>query len=108
MNNPRHTRTAFLFTIQQAQHFLEVIKADPLEALYVLALTTGMRQRELRALHWEDLDSERRFVQVHRFLPLMPENHASWLVDASSRYQRGIPLMSMTIEALQRYQNQQH
>ena len=34
-------------TIEQAKHFLTVVKGDPLEALSVLALTTGMRQGEL-------------------------------------------------------------
>ena len=32
------------------------VKGDPLEALYVLAITTGMRQGELLALTWENLD----------------------------------------------------
>jgi len=32
---------------EQAQQFLEAAGGDPLEALYVLALTTGMRQGEL-------------------------------------------------------------
>jgi integrase len=31
---------------------------DGLEALYVLALSTDMRQRELLALEWEDVDLE--------------------------------------------------
>jgi integrase len=47
-------------------HFLNAVQDDPLEALYVLALTTGMRQGELLALKWEDLDLESGAVQVRR------------------------------------------
>ena len=35
------------FTFEQARHLLKAVQGNPLEALYVLALTTGMRQREL-------------------------------------------------------------
>lgn len=36
--------------------------------LYHLAISTGMRQAELLGLKWEDLDWERRSLQVHRQL----------------------------------------
>jgi integrase len=41
---------------------------DRLEALYVLAVTTGMRQGELLGLKWEDVDLEREVLQVRRTL----------------------------------------
>src|SRR6266700_373779 len=50
----------------QAQQFLEAAQGDPLEALYVLALTTGMRQGELLGLRWEDLDLALGTLQVRR------------------------------------------
>lgn len=39
----------------QARRFLEVARTDRLYALYVLALSTGMREGELLALRWRDL-----------------------------------------------------
>ncbi|BCL83684.1 hypothetical protein ccbrp13_61490 [Ktedonobacteria bacterium brp13] len=51
---------------KQGQQFLEAAKGDPLEALYVLALTTGMRQGELLALKWEDVDLTTGTLQVKR------------------------------------------
>ena len=57
---------------EQAQHFLAVAKDDPLEALYVLALTTGMRERELLGLKWEDVDFARKKVQVRRTISRVP------------------------------------
>ena len=41
-------------------------KGDKLEALYVLAITTGMRQGELLGLRWEDVDLERAILEVNR------------------------------------------
>jgi integrase len=40
---------------QEAAQLLRAARGDRLEALYVLALTTGIRQGELLALHWSDI-----------------------------------------------------
>jgi integrase len=40
----------------QARRFLEAARRDRLHALYVLALDSGMRQGELFALHWPEVD----------------------------------------------------
>ena len=42
----------------QAMQFLETVRGHELEALFVLALTTGMRQGELLGLRWKDVDLE--------------------------------------------------
>jgi integrase len=42
----------------QVRTFLETVKGDRMEALYILAITAGMRQGELLALKWEDVDLE--------------------------------------------------
>ena len=43
---------------EQARTLLRTSQGQRLEALYVLALTTGMRLGELLALRWQDLDLE--------------------------------------------------
>jgi integrase len=43
----------------QARALLEAARGDRLEALYVLAVHTGMRQGELLALRWEDVDTKK-------------------------------------------------
>jgi integrase len=52
----------------QAQHFLESVRGDRLEALYQLALLLGMRQGELLGLRWDDVDPDRGFVHVRHSL----------------------------------------
>jgi integrase len=51
-------------TREQAQRFLEASKGERLEALFALGISTGMRQGELLALHWHDLDLDAGTLQV--------------------------------------------
>ena len=52
----------------QAVLFLNAAKSDRLHALYVLALNTGMREGELFALAWSDIDFAQSRLQVRRTL----------------------------------------
>jgi integrase len=44
-------------TGEQARSFIDTAAGSRLEALFVLAVTTGMRQGELLGLRWRDLDA---------------------------------------------------
>jgi integrase len=57
---------------EQVGAFLEAARGDRLEALYVLALATGMRRSELLGLKWEDVDLQARIVLVRRGLTISP------------------------------------
>jgi integrase len=50
--------------VAEARAFLAAIKGDQLEALWVLALTTGLRRGEQLALHWRDVDLTVRTYHV--------------------------------------------
>jgi integrase len=50
----------------QTRKLLEAAKGERLEALYVLAVQTGMRLGELLALKWQDIDLENATVGVRR------------------------------------------
>lgn len=54
--------------VAEARRLLEVIGGERLEALYVLALTTGLRRGELLALRWDDVDLGSRQLHVRRAL----------------------------------------
>jgi integrase len=45
-----------------AQKLIEACQDDRLGALYVLALSTGMRQGELLALRWRDVDLDAGYL----------------------------------------------
>jgi integrase len=66
---PRITREEIVpLTEEQARRLLHTARGDRLEALYVLALNIGMRQGELLALKWDDMDFERHILRVRRTL----------------------------------------
>ena len=45
-------------TPEQTKTLIKTAEGDRLEALYVLAITTGLRQGELFGFRWEDIDLE--------------------------------------------------
>ena len=55
-------------TPEQAKRLLENVREDRLRALYVLAITAGLREGELLGLRWDDVDLERKLLQVRRQL----------------------------------------
>jgi integrase len=55
-------------TAEQTRRLLDAAAEDRLEALYVLAVHTGMRQGEMLALRWQDVDMENAVVSVRRTL----------------------------------------
>lgn len=66
---PRFEEEEFtVLTPDQANKLLEHAESDRLYALYVLALTSGMRSGELYGLHWSDIDFDAEAVSVQRTL----------------------------------------
>jgi integrase len=55
-------------TPEQVKTLFEAAKGDRLDALYVLAVTTGLRQGELLGLKWDDVDMEAGTLSVRRTL----------------------------------------
>ena len=96
------------FTGEQAQQFLEAAQGDPLEALYVLALTTGMRQGELLALKWEDLDLTLGTVQVRRTITRLVKKGFTVSEPKTAKSRRKIHLTLLAIEALKHHRLRQN
>jgi integrase len=53
---------------EEARKLIEAAHGDKLEALYVLAVHTGMRQGELLALRWEDVDLNEGIIRIRHTL----------------------------------------
>lgn len=60
----RHLEMSTIAGGDQPRRFLDAAKAERLEALLVLAITTGMRRGELLALRWKDVDLDRAVLAV--------------------------------------------
>jgi len=55
-------------TADESRAFVEAVRGDRYEALYILAITTGMRQGEMLGLQWSDLDLENGNLTINRAL----------------------------------------
>jgi integrase len=52
----------------KSRKLIEAVRGDKLEALYVLTVQTGMRQGELLALKWEDVNLNEGVIRIRRTL----------------------------------------
>lgn len=55
-----------VFTIEQQEKFIEVIKGHKLEMLFLMAISTGLRIGELLGLKWSDIDFDKHTLSVNR------------------------------------------
>lgn len=55
-----------VLTSEEVKRLLYVVRGERFETLYVLAVTTGMRQGELLGLKWEDVDLDAGTLRVRR------------------------------------------
>lgn len=88
-----------VLTFKQTQQFLKAAKSDPLYAMYVLALGSGMRQGELFGLRWDDINFDSGAVIVQRSLRETRKAH-SLATTKTPRGRRKIDLPSAVLETL--------
>jgi integrase len=102
--DPPRTRRKDMATLSaaQARILISAAQGERLEALYVVALTTGMRQGELLALRWGDVDLDRRTLQVRSSLQRAVEGFEfAEPKTASSR--RSVSITEAAASALRRH-----
>ncbi len=88
-------------TLEQVGALLAAAKGDPLEALYVLAVTTGMRQGELFALRWDAIELDAGSLSVTGNLQTV----GSELViqqPKTPRSRRRVELTKLAVQSLRR------
>lgn len=93
-------------TVEAARAFLEAARAEPLYALYVMALYTGMRQGELLGLRWSDIDLEEGTVAVRRGIRRV-RGTIQDIPTKTAQSRRVIPLLPVVVEALRAHQVRQ-
>src|SRR5205807_7025156 len=86
----------------QVIRLLEAAKGDRLEALYVLAVTTGLRQGELLGLHWDDIDLAGTALRVRHTLHEL--NGRLWIGEPKTRRaRRQVDLPAIAVVALRNH-----
>ena len=84
---PRPTRReVHPLSAREARQFLESVRGNRLEALYTLALVTGLRQGELLGLSWSDVDLDAGVLAVRH--ALQRHGGAYHLVEPKTRASR--------------------
>ena len=94
----------------EARRLLEVAReaGDRLEALYVLAVHTGMRRGELLGLKWEDVDLDGSIVRVRRTLTRTENGKRLALGEPKTKKsRRTVRLTPRAAEALRRHRARQ-
>lgn len=96
-----------VWTPDESDAFVLATREDRMHALYVLALTTGMRQGELLGLRWADIDLGAGTAAVRRSLQRQKEAGLVFTEPKTSRSRRSIRLSQTAVHALKRHKDQQ-
>lgn len=92
----------------EARRLLKAAQDDRLEALYVLAITIGMRRGEMLGLKWSDIDLENASVSIRRTLTRIDQGKRTALSDPKTKKsRRAIRLTPQAVQALREHLEQQ-
>jgi integrase len=101
-------------TPDEARKLLKVAKGHPQEALFVLALATGMRRGELLGLKWQDVNLAEGTLQVRRILGRLPtqmgKDRGDLYIESEPKTKssrRNIVLAGFALEALRQHRIRQ-
>ncbi|HUY73238.1 MAG TPA: tyrosine-type recombinase/integrase [Candidatus Dormibacteraeota bacterium] len=92
---------------EEALQLVTAAREDRLEALWVLALSTGLRRGELLGLSWSDIDLERRQLRVTKALQRVTGKGLVLAETKTRMGRRSIILPIGTVEALRRHRARQ-
>ncbi len=94
-------------SMEQSQQLLTAAKGHNMEALFVLALTTGMRRGEILALKWQDIDFSHNTLHVRRIFTRRPGNRYIEAEPKTEKSRRSIALAPMVVELLKQHRVRQ-
>lgn len=107
VDGPRMVRSEVRpLTPEEARRFLDAVAGDRLEALYTVALATGLRQGEMLGLRWSGVDLTRGTITVTTALQLI--DGAPRLVEPKSATSRRVVVLpAIAVDALRRHRASQ-
>ena len=92
----------------EVRRFMEAIGGDPFwRALYLVALNTGARPGEVRALQWRDLDTTRGLVRVRRTMTKDAEGKVIIGETTKTGRHRAVAIPRIVLEALSVWRTEQ-
>lgn len=94
-------------TADESRRLLHVAQGHRLEALFVLAITTGMRIGELQALRWQNVDTDNGWLQIEHTLTRGADGSVQLTEPKSARARRRIALTPGAAGALCQHRRRQ-
>lgn len=61
------------FSLEEEKIFLKAIKGHDLEMLFITALNTGLREGEILALTWSDINFDQKYISVNKAIKAVTE-----------------------------------
>lgn len=97
-------------TLQEARHFLDGVQDDRLAALYTVAVYLGLRQSELLALRWQDIDLDDLDAPTAMIVHSLQRYGGAYHLDEvkSLRSRRTITLPPAVVDALRAHRARQN
>lgn len=92
---------------EQVRRLLEENAGHRMQPFFAVAVTTGLRLGELRALTWDALDASRRELAVRQTIDDLPGGGFVFKVPKSERGRRTVALGETALAALARQRTQQ-
>lgn len=93
-------------TLDQVDKLLTQIQGARFEALYVVALATGLREGEILGLHWRDVDFEQRLITVRTQVQRTRDGLVVRELKTRGSHAT-VPLASFAVDALRMHRTQQ-
>jgi integrase len=106
MGTPRPRRFEPL-TVEEARDLLTAVNGHRLQALFELALRTGLRKGELLGLRWEDLDLTGGTASIRRTLQRTNSNGLTALPTKTQSSERRIALPTECLRSLRDHRDRQ-
>ena len=105
---PRGTKNEIHpLTLEEVQALLKAAHGDRLEALYLLAVTAGLREGELLGLKWEDIDFTIGTLSVRRTLS-QTKQKGPILKSTKNSKGRNVKLTPIVLDALRKHKAAQN
>jgi integrase len=102
-------QTSATWTAEEAKTALRAVRDDPIfGALYHVAIATGLRPGELRALMWEDVNLDAGLITVRRTITKDEEGAEIIAPRTKSKRSRAVAISPATVARLKWHRARQH
>ena len=99
----------YVMSIEEQNLFMRYSKNSQFYDLYMVALGTGMRNGELRALQWADIDFDNKIIHVNGTLKYIAKAKVKYMIDEpkSETSKRDIPMLDNLVTVLREHRKRQ-